>query len=414
MKLVPAFVLAALLVSPAGAAPDSLDQQARQFVQVALNLGGIDIGAVDAYFGPKPAPLAHKPSLDALKGQLSQLAAAIQRDPPSPRRDRLLHKTQSLSAVVDVMKSPHALSFDQEALRLYGVTALPPPDPQKQDRAKAALARLLPGRGEPSTRLINWRYKFSIPEDRRAAVFERALAECRARTRAHWKLPPDEGINIIWDRRAPAASHRYEGHDRSMLTINPAAVSDPGTALDVACHEAYPGHHAQFLAMATRPGGIAIEDSVVVLHSPEQVLREGAANYGVDLAFSPADRLAFTRDVLFPLAGFKRSDAAQFEQVHRLIGELALSVLPTLRAFYDGKLASGDAAAALFSNAMVSSPMELEQFTKENGAYVIGYTQARDLVRDCVAKRARATKQDPWTVLYAIVAEPDVTVLDHC
>ena len=202
----------------------------------------------------------------------------------------------------------------RQAHRIYGL-ALPPPDQAGQARALAKLDRLLPGRSDLTSRLTAWRAHFVIPEARRKAVFLRALTECRARTQAQWSLPPDEKLDIVWNTDVPAAWQRYQGHHRSRLEINPAAVADPGSALDVACHEAYPGHHAQFLALdAASP---VVEDTVVILRSPEQMLREGAAVYGAELAFP--DRLAFMRDVLFPLAGFDRREAASFLPVHRAL-----------------------------------------------------------------------------------------------
>ena len=115
--------------------------------------------------------------------------------------------------------------------------------------------------------------------------------------------------------------------------------------------------------------------------------------------------------MLFPLAGLDRRDAARFVAIHRLVGELALSVLPILRDYHDGRLASGDAMAALMLQAGVASPQALMEFTRATGAYVIGYTAARDLVRDCVAARSRASGQDSWSVLRTMVAGPDLTAL---
>jgi hypothetical protein len=281
----------------------------------------------------------------------------------------------------------------------------PPPDLQGQARARRTLDRLLPGKGDLSSRLAAWRTRFVIPDYRRRAVFLRALSECRARTRAHWILPADEQLDVAWGADVPAAWQRYQGRDRSRLEINPAAVADPGTALDVACHEAYPGHHAQFLLMAAH--GLAVEDTVVMLRAPDQVLREGAANAGIDLAFPPAARLVFTRDVLFPMVGFDRRDAARFVHVHRLVGELALSVMPILRDYRDGRMASGDAVARLVLDAGITSPETLLDFTRDLGAYVTGYTVARDMVAACLAAQGR----DRWAALATIVAERHTEIL---
>lgn len=409
MKRLAALVLAVALGSSARAASDPLEAQGRRFVVLATSLGHLHPREIDAYWGPPELDMRRRgpvPSLPALRRDMAQLRGAVAADAPSPRRDRLAGRLDHLIALLDVIAKPHALSFDEEARRVYGL-AVPAPRPEVQARALKKLDRLLPGRGDLASRLSAWRARFSIPEDRRRAVFERALAQCRAATLAHWPLPKDEQVDVVWGADVPAAWQRYQGHDRSRLEINPAAVADPGTALDVACHEAYPGHHAQFLMMAA--AGLPVEDTVVILRSPDQVLREGAANAGIDLAFAPAARLAFTRDVLFALAGFDRRDAAAFVQVHRLVGELALSVMPILRDYYDGRMASGDAMAHLMLDAQVSSPQALLEFTRELGATVAGYTVARDIVAACMA--ARAGKGDRWPVLRAIVADRDVRAL---
>lgn len=409
MKSLLAFMLAVSMGWSARAAPDPLEAQGRRFVELATALGHLYPREIDAYWGPPDLDMRQRGpalSLSALRQHMVRLHGDVAKDEPSARRDRLAGRLDHLIALLDVIAKPRAMSFDQEARQVYGVVA-PSPHPEAQLRALKLLDHLLPGGGDLTSRLSAWREQFSVPDNRRRAVFLRALEECRARTLPHWQLPAGEQVNIVWDAEVSAAWQRYQGDDRSRLEINPAAVADPGTALDVACHEAYPGHHAQFLVMAA--DGLPVEDTVVILRSPDQVLREGAANAGVDLAFPPAARLAFTRDVLFPLAGFNRRDAATFVQVHRLVGDLALSVMPILRDYYDGRLASGDAVAHLVLDAQISSPEALLEFTRDLGAYVTGYTVARDIVTACMV--ARAKTGDRWAVLRAIVAKRDTGIL---
>lgn len=413
MKKLLAVVLAAGLGSFAHAASDPLEAHARRFVMLATALGHLKPKEVDAFWGPPDLDRRNKapaPSLAGLRQNLIRLRGDVARDPPSPRRDRLAARLDHLIARLAMMENPRVQDFDRQARQIYGVVA-PPPDGKAQARALAALNRLLPGHGDVAARLAAWRARFVIPEARRKAVFLRALTECRARTQVHWPLPPDEKIDVIWGVDVPAAWHRYQGHGRSRLEINPAAVADPGAALDVACHEAYPGHHAQFVMMEQDAGadGLPVEDTLVLLHSPEQVLREGAANYGIELAFPPKARLAFIRDVLFPLAGFDRAQAAVFERVHRLVDGLSPSTLPILRDYYDGRLASGDALARLMLEAQVASPQSLMDFTRDEGAYVTGYAVARGMIGACVA--ARDPTKDPWAVLRSIVAGSDTAIL---
>ena len=46
-----------------------------------------------------------------------------------------------------------------------------------------------------------------------------------------------------------------------------------------------------------------MEYTVYPLFSPQSLIAEGTANYGIEVAFPRPERLAFERDVLFPLAG---------------------------------------------------------------------------------------------------------------
>jgi hypothetical protein len=144
------------------------------------------------------------------------------------------------------------LSFEEEARRTYGITldaaerlefgaARPPSasasagetasarpvfeesasDNEWIDAALDALDRKLPRVGDATVpeslagRFDAYRRRFAVPADRRRAVFEAALDACRARTVAHWALPPGERIDVKWDIAAPGAWHRYEGHGRS-------------------------------------------------------------------------------------------------------------------------------------------------------------------------------------------------------
>ncbi|MCP5411391.1 MAG: hypothetical protein H6924_04545 [Alphaproteobacteria bacterium] len=393
--------------------PAPLEGQGRRFVVLALGLDRIEPGAVDAYFGPPDLrdKVVPAPTLAGLRADLVRLGRDVAADAPSPRRNRLAARVAHLIALSDAMAGPHAMSFDDQARRIFGVTPSAP-DPARLAALRDALTAALPGPGALSDRLAAFRARFVIPPDRRKAVFQRALAGCRARTLvhsgAHWHLPPEEKLTVEWTDDVGAAWQRYQGDDRSLLQVNPDGVAYIGTALDVACHEAYPGHHAQFL-LWTAAAPLPVEDTVVILRSPDQLLREGAANYGVDLAFPPKDRLAFQRDVLFPLAGFDPALAAQYVRVHALAGEMALAATPILRDFYDGRTTPFDAGYALERRAMIASPQALLQFTYKYGAYALGYSVARDLVQACVAARGKTTGR--WRTLADILSTMDVSAL---
>ncbi|NKF24418.1 hypothetical protein [Solimonas marina] len=391
----------------------SLPAEGERFVTLALSLAHPPHEAeVDAYFGP--SSLDHRadaeaPSLDVLLSRARALQADVEAPSatPSPRRQALANQLDSFVALLDGLAHPGKQSFADEAREVYGVQ-LPATDAAAMQKAAAALDALLPGPGSLVQRVEDYQNRFVVPTARRKAVFERALAECRTRTLAHWRLPAQERLTVEWTDKVDAAWHRYDGNYHSTLQINPQAVAFIGSALDVACHEAYPGHHAQFSVMQADAGaqGLPVEDQVVLLRSPASVLREGAANYGVDLAFPLDDRRAFQRDVLFPLAGFNPAEAAKYAEVHRLVNELSLSVVPILRDYRDGKLSAGMAAYQLRTQALIPSPQALLGFVDQYGAYAVGYTVARDVVRDAVQARAAQFGGDRWQALRAVLDAP--------
>jgi hypothetical protein len=394
---------------------ERLEAQAKDYVTLALSLRGFAEQEVDAYFGPPELDkaLAGKPA--DLAAKAAALRAAVDADTaadPSPRRTALLAQLDALAAVADVLGRDKPLPFDEEAQKLYGMRMVATDVRAESKRIRDELDALLPGMGPLPFRVANFNNRFVVPMDKREALFRRALEECRTRTAEHWTLPAGEKLDVEFTRDTPAAWHRYLGGNHSSLKVNPVAISFLGTIVDVACHEGYPGHHSQFLLVqaAAGPAGFTPEQSVVLLRSPGSVLREGAANYGVALVFPPAERVAFERDVLFPMAGFAPADAEKYGAVHRLIGELSYLTLPSLRDYRDGALSFNSSTYNLEGEALVASPSALLKFTDQVGAYVAGYTVARDRVRAKVEADVAAGK-DAWQSLQAVLLDAEATAI---
>jgi hypothetical protein len=160
-------------------------------------------------------------------------------------------------------------------------------------------------------------------------------------------------------------------------------------------------------------GGLPVEDTVVLLRSPISMVREGAANYGVDLAFAPGERLAFERDVLFPLAGLDPARARQYRDVQRLVEELSSNIAPIARDYRDRRLSLELARRALDSSALVSSPDPLLQFVDRLGPYVLGYAFARDKVRSYIDTEHRQSGEDRWRILRTVLEQRNVTLLSQ-
>jgi hypothetical protein len=410
-------LLIAVVLVLAGCKPqppaDPVTAQAEEYVRIALELDRHHQGEVDGYFGPAELDtrLAKEGSTPPeLLTRTRTLLAEVGTDPPVPgdgRGTRLQAKVRHLQALLEVMSASTPLLFADEARKLYGVD-MPVVDSTATAAVIKELDTLLTGTGTLAFRLASFQNQLVIPADKRKAVFDRALEECRARTKAHWKLPDDEQLTVEWSRSVPAAWHRYQGGRRSTLQVNPTAIALVGAAVDVACHEGYPGHHAQFLLLdAASPAGWPLEDQVVLLRSPDSTLREGAANYGVDLVWTPAERVAFERDVLSPLAGLPPAQAEKASKVHTLIGQLSVAVMPILSDYRDGTLSFNSATFRLEREALVPSPAALLKYVDDYGAYSVGYTVLRDRLQRYIEADVQQTGGDPWAVLQQLLTKPE-------
>jgi hypothetical protein len=94
-----------------------------------------------------------------------------------------------------------------------------------------------------------------------------------------------------------------------------------------------------------------------------------------------------------------------------LVDELASAVAPILAAYRSGRLSFGEAASELVTDAQILQPAPLLQFVDKYGAYALGYTAARDRIRDYVRVQSRRTGESDWSALRRVLAGPDVSVL---
>ena len=91
----------------------------------------------------------------------------------------------------------------------------------------------------------------------------------------------------------------------------------------LACHEGYPGYHVTNLLFEDRLSRKRrwVEFIVIPLYSPLLLIMEGVANYALELAFPVDERIAFSHDCLYPLAGLDpalaKSAVPIFEAIDR-------------------------------------------------------------------------------------------------
>ncbi len=403
------FLFAACAHRPA----PSLDAQAISYVTLALALGEHDADWVDAYYGPpewRDAVKKDKKSLDAIHAQATALLAdvkgvAVPRDAMlALRRNYLIEQLGALVTKTEMLQG-EKFSFEEEARRLYGAK---PARLEDAFFAKALgdLEKELPGTAPLAERVETFRSRFYVPADRIDRVMRAALDECRARTLRHIELPPGEKFTLEYVKDKPWSGYNwYQGNYTSLIQINTDLPMGIERALDLACHEGYPGHHTYNVLLEknlVRDRGW-VEYSVYPLNSPQSLIAEGTGNYGLVMAFPGEERMRFHRDVLFALAGFDPADAARYERFLQLMGQLSYARSEMPRRYLDGTLTREEAGVWLARYAL-STPERAEQslkFAERYRSYVINYTLGQDLVRAHIEK-----SPDRWAAFRELLSKP--------
>jgi hypothetical protein len=398
-----------------------MNRAAEAYVRLVLALGQHDTDYVDAYYGPpewKKEAEASKLPLPEIRTRAAALLATLQASPPlgTDQMARLRHsyltrQLQALVSRVDMLGGTR-LSFDQESQALYDAVA----PTLREDHFRQVLGQLdraLPGAGPLADRYQKFRSEFVIPANRVDAVFKAAIAACQARTARYIQLPAGESFTVEYVKgKSWSAYNWYQGNFRSLIQVNTDLPIYIDRALDLACHEGYPGHHVYNVLLEqqlVRNRGWN-EFSVYALFSPQSLIAEGSANYGIQIAFPQAERITFERDTLFPLAALDPARAAEYYQVMELVQQLAYAGNEAARGYLNGRMDRKAAADWLVRYALMS-PQTAEQrvrFFDQYRSYVINYNLGQDLVREYVEARAgqSATPEERWRVFRELLASP--------
>jgi hypothetical protein len=398
-----------------------MNQIAESYVKLALAVGKHDGNYVDAYYGPPewkaqadsaPVPLSEiEHRANALIEQLGDSASG---DTSEIARLRHAYLGKQLSAMVARVKMLQGtkLSFDDEARALYDVT----PPMNTEQHFQDIVARLdtkLPGSGPVPARYVGYRNQFVIPAAKVDTVFKTAIAACKARTARHLTLPPGESFVVEYVNDKPWSAYNwYKGNYHSVIQVNTSLPIYIDRAVDLACHEGYPGHHvynALLEKSLVRDRGW-VEFSVYPLFSPQSLIAEGSANYGIDIAFPGDERTAYEREMLFPLAGLAADKADEYYRVQGLVRELSYAGNEAARRYLNGEIDASAAADWLQQYALMAPAVAQQRvkFFDTYRSYVINYNLGQDLVQAYVERAAgpNASADARWTVFGALLSSP--------
>lgn len=397
----------------------SLDQIAEAYVKLALALRPYDADYVDAYFGPeewaaeaeaRTAPLAELRAeagrlLDALNAAADAGADEIVR-----LRTGLLQKRLGSMRLRMDMAEGLRLPFDRESETLFDAVA-PDHDAAYFESVLARIETLVPGDGPLSERVDAFRRQFVVPEDRLQAVFQAAIDECRRRTLQHIELPDGESFTIEYVTDQPWSGYNwYKGHYFSLIQINTDLPIYIDRAVDLGCHEGYPGHHTYNALIEQKLVEARgwIEFTLNPLYGPQSLISEGSANYGIELAFPGDERNDFEKRVLFPLAGLDANQADRFYALLDALDELDYAGNEAARDYLNGDIDARQAAAWLVDYTL-STPERAAQrvrFFDSYRSYVINYNLGRDLVRGFIERRAGDDGARRWAEFERLLSRP--------
>jgi len=408
-----------LLLSAPALAKSPLDAIAERYVKLSLEIGEHEDGYIDAYYGPAEWQAAAKTS----KRDLATLAAEVKglrvsldavgdpgaRSPLDERRAVFLEGQLRAAATRLRMMQGEKLGFEDEAEGLFGVRPVLKPL-ASYDPVLAEIEKLAPGEGPLWQRVDAFNDRFVIPADKLKPVFDAAIAECKRRTVEHIKLPANERFTLEFvTGKSWSGYNWYKGDANSLIQVNTDLPIRLSRAVDLGCHEGYPGHHVYNLLLEEKlaKGKGWVEFTVYPLYSPQSLLAEGSANYGIDLAFPGDERLAFETRVLYPLAGLDPKDAGRYLELLHAQQALAGSRFTIASEYLSGRI-DKETAIGLTQKYGLVSRKRAEQtiaFTDQYRSYVINYGLGQDMVRAWV-EGAGPGQAERWKRMEQLLSEP--------
>ncbi|HYR46507.1 MAG TPA: hypothetical protein VER78_05835 [Thermoanaerobaculia bacterium] len=395
---------------------------AERYVRLVLALGQHDRDYVDAYYGPaewKKEAEARRRSLPEIRAEANRLIARIETlSPPARgddlarlRRQYLSRQLRSLASRAEIL-SGRRMTFDEESRALYDAVA-PVESEDRLRELREEISRALPGKAPLAERYEAFRKEFVVSREKLNRVFTAAVDAARARTKAHIPLPDGETFTVEYvSGKSWSAYNWYQGNFKSLIQVNTDLPIFIDRALDLASHEGYPGHHVYnaLLEKNLVRGRGWIEYTVYPLFSPQSLIAEGSANFGIEVAFPGGERAEFERKVLFPVAGIDPSKVERYERVRELAEKLSYAGNEAARRYVNREIDAKGAADRLVEYALMTRARAEQhvRFIAQYRSYVINYNLGKDMVRRFIeAKGGTADRpKKRWEEFEKLLSSP--------
>jgi hypothetical protein len=357
---------------------------AERYLRLGLQVGRHVDGIVDAYYGPPG------------------LAAAVDAAPPVDPRT-LVSDAETLFDELDDgwlrdqvvglrtyagVLAGESTSYPDEVEGCYGVRPTYT-DEAVFSAAHERLEKLLPGDGSLAERYQRWEDSTRVPTEKIEPTMAAVIEEARASTRRLVELPDGEGVELEIVRDEPwLAFCTYLGELRSRIEVN---VDLPMSALEllvIAIHETYAGHHAEGSLkehLLVRGQGL-LEETIVLVPTPQAVLSEGIATVAPDILLSGVSGVALAAAVHDAGVELDLAHALEIKQAREPLrwGQVNAALL-----LHDRGASEEEVAAYVERWALVTPEVSahLIRFLNEptSRSYMITYAAGRELCETYVA-----------------------------
>lgn len=403
---------------------DSLNIVAEGYVKLVLEAGLYDPYFVDAYYGPeewKPKALSEEnaeipvyellSAADMLSSNLESIKLSDLSDDLKLRHKYLVKQLAAVKGRIELLGGKK-FSFDEETSILYDVVT-PNYTIEHFESLIQQLNELLPGEGDLTKRLTEFKKDFIIPKEKLKEVFDAAIYEARKRTLEHIKLPENENFVLEFVKDKPWGGYNwYKGNNFSLIQVNIDLPVYIDRAIDLAAHEGYPGHHVYNCLLETNMVNKNkwIEFSVYPLYSPQSLIAEGTANYGIEMAFPNKEKIKFEKEVLFPLAGLDSSKAENYYEVLELVAKISYVRNAAAEAYLNGEKTKEETIDWLVKYALRdrASAEKSLSFIEAYRSYIINYNVGLDIVRKYMNDNAGESADEKWKLFEYTISTPQV------
>ncbi len=393
-----------------------IDDIISEYLFLELSTGMHNKDHVDAYFGSEEiVRMAEEKqiTLNEISNRAEKLSNKIKNTEnkellPKKRIDNLLARILAMKTRIRIIQKEF-ISFDDESQLLFGVRA-PQNDEEYFIGILKEIDELIPGKEDLALRVNNFKNQFTIKPQYLETVFNAAIDECRKRTLKYINLPKNERFTLEYVTDKPWSGYNwYQGNSHSIIQINtdlPIAIS---RAIDLGCHEGYPGHHTY---------NSLIEENLVnnkewneytlsPLYGPQSIIAEGSANYGINLAFPDNQKIEFEKDILFNLAKLETKDADRYYKLLELQNQLNYAGNEAARRYLDGDITREQAILWLTKYSLSSSERAKKstEFYDKYRSYVINYNLGKDLVESYIENTSQ-NDQQKWLNFQELLSRP--------